>query len=176
MFSRRTKKAPRASSTRYISCPFDGGLVTLHVPAEWQESAGSKQSTIVLCDPKSGGATFCISVHRLPDGNAKSPREALGKTNHSQSGRIEDLENGKALLTHSLFSDGGATETRMWHLALNLIPSGILVVLFSYTFTADLKDAGETQRHLTLLDEQIRGRPVSIDITDYIKNHEAGKG
>jgi hypothetical protein len=126
------------------------GLLSFHwgcrhasLPTEWHESTESTGSTLVLRDPGLDSA-FCVSVIRAPQG-VRTPRAALATTQCAQEGHIHDLENRKALLTHSFLSEGGATETRVWHLALDLIPSGIL-------------------------DEQIRGRPVILDTTDCIKS------
>jgi hypothetical protein len=125
---------------------------------------------MVLCPPGSDLPALCISVLRLPDDRAKSPRDALASSSYGRAGRIEILENEKALLTHSILSDGGATESCLWHLAVRLIPKGVLLVLLSYSFEVSLREHPDTLRDRAILTEEVRGRIVSLDLTDYFKS------
>lgn len=161
-----------ACAPKMKNISYNGGVVEFSIPANWTENYDPDRGGI-FCDPSPDSASLRLNMI-----TAKSPApitensatEALKALKHFQSGHVESLPNGNALLT----SSGPATEEGhqlhmfYWIVANPVKPDHIRVAIFTYTLLEGQQDQKRFKDEMSLLESEIRKASFSKELGEAV--------
>jgi hypothetical protein len=153
---------------------YRGGVVEFFIPASWIEEY-EKDGGGIFYDPSPDSATLRLNVI-----TAKAPAplkensatETLKGLRQAQSGRIESLLNGNALLTYSKPATEAGHKLQMfyWMIANPVKPDHIRIATFSYTLLEGQQEQKRFKDELSLLESEIRKATFSKELGLRIPN------
>lgn len=151
---------------------YNGGVVEFSIPANWMEEYDQDgQGTFYNPSPDSAPLHLNMITAKSPAPiTENSATEILKSLKKSQSGRVESLPNGNALLTYSESATAEGHQLHMcyWMISNPVKPDHIRVAIFSYTLVEGQQDQKRFKDEMSLLESEIRKASFSKELGEAV--------
>ena len=142
------------------SISYRGGLITFRIPAQWKEEYAADGGGSFYEDaPNTPTFRLEVITAQAPGPlSVEASARVLAPLGEIQSGTIESLDNGNAVLryTQSTTEQGQPLHISYWSLAQVIPPNHARIATFSHTLLEGQQTEAQYAAEIELLDREVR--------------------